>query len=71
MDEWCDSGLDSLGPDSVPLGELALGSWGLSWVPLVFGYITGEGDLALHLVVIHQHEPFLDLLRGLWPGPAR
>lgn len=68
MDEWCDSGLDSLGPDSVPAGELALGSWGLSWVSLVFSSISEEGDLALHLVVIQQHEPFLDLLLGLWPN---
>ena len=71
VDEWCDSGLDPLGPDSVPPGGLALGSWGLSWLPLVFGHITEEGDLALHLVVIHQHEPFLDFLLGLRPGPAR
>ncbi|XP_006901143.1 PREDICTED: NF-kappa-B inhibitor beta [Elephantulus edwardii] len=70
-DEWCDSGLGSLGPDAAAPGGpglgLELGS-GLSWVPLVFGYVTEDGDTALHLAVIHQHEPFLDFLLSFAVG---
>ncbi|XP_069313178.1 NF-kappa-B inhibitor beta isoform X1 [Eulemur rufifrons] len=62
-DEWCDSGLGSLGPDAA-----APGGPGLSWAPLVFGYVTEDGDTALHLAVIHQHEPFLDFLLGFSAG---
>ncbi|XP_075393307.1 NF-kappa-B inhibitor beta [Tenrec ecaudatus] len=64
-DEWCDSGLGSLGPDAAAPGGPGLGTElgpGLSWVPLVFGYVTEDGDTALHLAVIHQHEPFLAFL---------
>lgn len=35
---------------------------------LVFGYVTEDGDTALHLAVIHQHEPFLDFLLGFAAG---
>ncbi|XP_066205419.1 NF-kappa-B inhibitor beta [Saccopteryx leptura] len=70
-DEWCDSGLGSLGPDAAALGGPVLGAElgpGLSWAPLVFGYVTEDGDTALHLAVIHQHEPFLDFLLGFAAG---
>ncbi|XP_062966926.1 NF-kappa-B inhibitor beta [Cynocephalus volans] len=70
-DEWCDSGLGSLGPDAAAPGGPALGAElgpGLSWAPLVFGYVTEDGDTALHLAVIHQHEPFLDFLLGFSAG---
>ncbi|XP_003467300.2 NF-kappa-B inhibitor beta isoform X1 [Cavia porcellus] len=70
-DEWCDSGLGSLGPDAAAPGGSGLGaelSPGLSWAPLVFGYVTEDGDTALHLAVIHQHEPFLDFLLGFSAG---
>ena len=46
-DEWCDSGLGSLGPDAAAPGGPGLGSElgpGLSWAPLVFGYVTEDGD---------------------------
>lgn len=46
-DEWCDSGLGSLGPDAAPPGGPGLGAElgpGLSWAPLVFGYVTEDGD---------------------------
>nr|XP_023505451.1 NF-kappa-B inhibitor beta isoform X2 [Equus caballus] len=51
-DEWCDSGLGSLGPDAAAPGGPGLGAElgpGLSWAPLVFGYVTEDGDTALHL----------------------
>ncbi|KFO29618.1 NF-kappa-B inhibitor beta isoform X1 [Fukomys damarensis] len=70
-DEWCDSGLGSLGPDAAAPGSSGLGAElgpGLSWAPLVFGYVTEDGDTALHLAVIHQHEPFLDFLLGFSAG---
>ncbi|KAI6049043.1 NF-kappa-B inhibitor beta [Marmota monax] len=70
-DEWCDSGLGSLGPDAAVPGGPGLGAElgpGLSWAPLVFGYVTEDGDTALHLAVIHQHEPFLDFLLGFSAG---
>ncbi|XP_049642658.1 NF-kappa-B inhibitor beta [Suncus etruscus] len=71
-DEWCDSGLGSLGPDAAAPGGPALSSAelgpGLSWAPLVFGYVTEDGDTALHLAVIHQHDPFLDFLLGFAAG---
>ncbi|XP_008072578.1 NF-kappa-B inhibitor beta isoform X2 [Carlito syrichta] len=70
-DEWCDSGLGSLGPDAAAPGGAGLGAElgpGLSWAPLVFGYVTEDGDTALHLAVIHQHEPFLDFLLGFSAG---
>ncbi|XP_004690662.2 PREDICTED: NF-kappa-B inhibitor beta [Condylura cristata] len=71
VDEWCDSGLGSLGPDAAAPGGQGLGAElgpGLSWAPLVFGYVTEDGDTALHLAVIHQHEPFLDFLLGFAAG---
>lgn len=46
-DEWCDSGLGSLGPDAAAPGGPGLGPElgpGLSWAPLVFGYVTEDGD---------------------------
>lgn len=46
-DEWCDSGLGSLGPDAAAPGGPGLGAElgpGLSWAPLVFGYVTEDGD---------------------------
>nr|XP_004670489.1 NF-kappa-B inhibitor beta [Jaculus jaculus] len=70
-DEWCDSGLGSLGPDAAAPGGAGLGAElgpALSWAPLVFGYVTEDGDTALHLAVIHQHEPFLDFLLGFSAG---
>ncbi|XP_006068750.4 NF-kappa-B inhibitor beta [Bubalus bubalis] len=70
-DEWCDSGLGSLGPDAAAPGGPGLGAElgpGLSWAPLVFGYVTEDGDTALHLAVIHRHEPFLDFLLGFAAG---
>lgn len=70
-DEWCDSGLGSLGPDAAAPGGPGLGGEpgpGLSWAPLVFGYVTEDGDTALHLAVILQHEPFLDFLLGFAAG---
>ncbi|XP_074075113.1 NF-kappa-B inhibitor beta [Macrotis lagotis] len=67
-DDWCDSGLGSLGPDAI--GPPADGARdradedeeATSWAPEVFGYVTEDGDTALHLAVIHQHEAFLDFL---------
>uniref|UniRef100_A0A8C6RZ45 Nuclear factor of kappa light polypeptide gene enhancer in B cells inhibitor, beta n=1 Tax=Nannospalax galili TaxID=1026970 RepID=A0A8C6RZ45_NANGA len=70
-DEWCDSGLGSLGPDAAAPGGPGLSAElgpELSWAPLVFGYVTEDGDTALHLAVIHQHEPFLDFLLGFSAG---
>ncbi|XP_054436785.1 NF-kappa-B inhibitor beta isoform X3 [Pteronotus mesoamericanus] len=70
-DEWCDSGLGSLGPDAAAPGGPGLGAEldpGLSWAHLVFSYVTEDGDTALHLAVIHQHEPFLDFLLGYVAG---
>ncbi|XP_036601311.1 NF-kappa-B inhibitor beta [Trichosurus vulpecula] len=77
-DEWCDSGLGSLGPDG--LGTPADGPRDgvhedededeepASWAPEVFGYVTEDGDTALHLAVIHQHEAFLDFLLHFTAG---
>ncbi|KAM9038445.1 NF-kappa-B inhibitor beta [Sarcophilus harrisii] len=75
-DEWCDSGLGSLGPDAV--GPPADGARDkadedeeeepASWAPEVFGYVTEDGDTALHLAVIHQHEAFLDFLLHFTAG---
>ncbi|XP_072464433.1 NF-kappa-B inhibitor beta [Notamacropus eugenii] len=75
-EEWCDSGLGSLGPDG--LGPPADGPRDrteededeepASWAPEVFGYVTDDGDTALHLAVIHQHEAFLDFLLHFTAG---
>ena len=43
--KWCDSILGILGPASVASGGWTLGGWGLSLMPLAFGYITEGGDL--------------------------
>lgn len=43
--KWCDSVLGILGPASVAPGGWTLGGWGLSLMPLAFGYITEGGDL--------------------------
>uniref|UniRef100_A0A674GJR7 NF-kappa-B inhibitor alpha n=1 Tax=Taeniopygia guttata TaxID=59729 RepID=A0A674GJR7_TAEGU len=67
-DEWCDSGLGSLGegppgpplpaspaaesPD--PLADPA------AWLRHVLSFVTEDGDTALHLAVIHEHEEFLE-----------
>ncbi|XP_001368063.2 NF-kappa-B inhibitor beta [Monodelphis domestica] len=76
VDEWCDSGLGSLGPDG--LGASGEGAKAgadeneeeepASWAPEVFGYVTEDGDTALHLAVIHQHEAFLDFLLHFTAG---
>ncbi|XP_037227805.1 NF-kappa-B inhibitor beta [Falco rusticolus] len=87
-DEWCDSGLGSLGegqlgpfpasPGPASPGP-ALGSVGAAegaqeageapaavggdptaWLRHVLGFLTEDGDTALHLAVIHEHEAFLD-----------
>ncbi|KAJ7303907.1 hypothetical protein JRQ81_011418 [Phrynocephalus forsythii] len=31
-----------------------------AWLHHVLGFVTEDGDTALHLAVIHEHEPFLD-----------
>uniref|UniRef100_A0A8B9MNK0 NFKB inhibitor beta n=1 Tax=Accipiter nisus TaxID=211598 RepID=A0A8B9MNK0_9AVES len=103
-DEWCDSGLGSLGegqlgllpaspgpasPDperpglalgpvtaavgtvrlaEPPEGEEASSSplppvatvEAATWLRHVLGFLTEDGDTALHLAVIHEHEAFLD-----------
>ncbi|KAM9211310.1 NF-kappa-B inhibitor beta [Leptosomus discolor] len=97
-DEWCDSGLGSLGegqlgplpasPGSDRLGPAlgpvtaAVGAVRLveppeeeeaaaaapvaaavdpaAWLRHVLGFLTEDGDTALHLAVIHEHEGFLD-----------
>ncbi|KAB0364791.1 hypothetical protein FD754_008947, partial [Muntiacus muntjak] len=41
--KWCDSVLGILGPASVAPGEGTLGGWGLSLMPLAFGYVTEGG----------------------------
>ncbi|XP_043849477.1 NF-kappa-B inhibitor beta [Dromiciops gliroides] len=75
-DDWCDSGLGSLGPDGLgaPADGAKDGADGdedeerESWAPEVFGYVTEDGDTALHLAVIHQHEAFLDFLLHFTAG---
>ncbi|XP_068934715.1 NF-kappa-B inhibitor beta isoform X2 [Petaurus breviceps papuanus] len=75
-DEWCDSGLGSLGPDGLgPPSDEARDradededAEPASWAPEVFGYVTEDGDTALHLAVIHQHEAFLDFLLHFTAG---
>ncbi|XP_041267803.1 NF-kappa-B inhibitor beta [Onychostruthus taczanowskii] len=67
-DEWCDSGLGSLGEG--PLGPPLPASPGAespepladpaAWLRHVLSFVTEEGDTALHLAVIHEHEPFLE-----------
>ncbi|XP_074423447.1 NF-kappa-B inhibitor beta [Larus michahellis] len=93
-DEWCDSGLGSLGegqlgplpaspgpaspgpalgPVTAAVGavrlaespeeereEVAAAVDPAAWLRHVLGFLTEDGDTALHLAVIHEHEPFLD-----------
>ncbi|CAM9112241.1 unnamed protein product, partial [Bubo scandiacus] len=95
-DEWCDSGLGSLGegqlgplpaspgpaspgpalgPVTAAVGAVRLaepleGAVVVSpppaavdpaaWLRHVLGFLTEDGDTALHLAVIHEHEAFLD-----------
>ncbi|KAM4643461.1 LOW QUALITY PROTEIN: NF-kappa-B inhibitor beta [Amazona ochrocephala] len=80
-EDWCDSGLGSLGPEG-SLGSLgpegSLGPLPASpgphrtpeaaapcpepgaWLRHVLGFLTEDGDTALHLAVIHEHEAFMD-----------
>ncbi|XP_065511257.1 NF-kappa-B inhibitor beta [Caloenas nicobarica] len=88
-DEWCDSGLGSLGEG--PLGPLpgSPGSPGSpgeeepaaaapgaaleasGWLSHVLGFVTEDGDTALHLAVIHEHEGLLDaILQHVGGGSA-
>lgn len=67
-DEWCDSGLGSLGEgllgpplpaspgaeSAEPLADPA------AWLQHVLSFVTEDGDTALHLAVIHEHEEFLE-----------
>ncbi|XP_028920641.1 NF-kappa-B inhibitor beta [Ornithorhynchus anatinus] len=55
-DDWCDSGLGSLG------GAAAAAAAAGDWAPGVLGHVTEDGDTVLHLAVIHQHEAFLEFL---------
>ncbi|XP_005534272.1 PREDICTED: NF-kappa-B inhibitor beta [Pseudopodoces humilis] len=67
-DEWCDSGLGSLGEG--PLGPPLPASPGAespetpadpaAWLRHVLSFVTEDGDTALHLAVIHEHEQFLE-----------
>ncbi|XP_033930033.1 NF-kappa-B inhibitor beta [Melopsittacus undulatus] len=63
-DDWCDSGLGSLGEG--PLTPLPPGtdtdtdSEAGAWLRHVIGFVTEDGDTALHLAVIHEHEAFLE-----------
>ncbi|XP_027487181.1 LOW QUALITY PROTEIN: NF-kappa-B inhibitor beta-like [Corapipo altera] len=67
-DEWCDSGLGSLGEG--PLGQPLPDSPGpeppespadpSAWLRHVLSFVTEDGDTALHLAVIHEHEEFLE-----------
>ncbi|XP_064359009.1 NF-kappa-B inhibitor beta isoform X2 [Dromaius novaehollandiae] len=99
-DDWCDSGLGSLGegqlgplpaaspgpaspgperPDSAlghvtaavgavhladppeePPSPAAVDAEAEAWLHHVLGFLTEDGDTALHLAVIHEHEAFLD-----------
>ncbi|RLV62333.1 hypothetical protein DV515_00019424, partial [Chloebia gouldiae] len=67
-DEWCDSGLGSLGegppgpplpasPAAEPPDTLADPA---AWLRHVLSFVTEDGDTALHLAVIHEHEEFLE-----------
>ncbi|KAM7004001.1 LOW QUALITY PROTEIN: NF-kappa-B inhibitor beta [Passerculus sandwichensis] len=67
-DEWCDSGLGSLGdgplgpplpasPAAEPPEPLADPA---AWLRHVLSFVTDEGDTALHLAVIHEHLEFLE-----------
>ncbi|XP_074932474.1 NF-kappa-B inhibitor beta [Phalacrocorax aristotelis] len=105
-DEWCDSGLGSLGegqlgllpaspgpaspgterPGSGP-GTAAVGAVRLTeapeeeeeeevaaavdpaaWLRHVLAFLTEDGDTALHLAVIHEHEAFLDSILAYTGG---
>ncbi|XP_074387942.1 NF-kappa-B inhibitor beta [Zonotrichia albicollis] len=67
-DEWCDSGLGSLGDG--PLGPPLPASPAadspepladpVAWLRHVLSFVTDEGDTALHLAVIHEHLEFLE-----------
>ncbi|XP_053908828.1 NF-kappa-B inhibitor beta, partial [Cuculus canorus] len=77
-DEWCDSGLGSLGEGQV--APLASGpdeeeeeeeeGGASAWLRHVLGFVTEDGDTALHLAVIHEHEPFLDSILRHTAGSA-
>ncbi|KAM6033192.1 LOW QUALITY PROTEIN: NF-kappa-B inhibitor beta [Chlamydotis macqueenii] len=112
-DEWCDSGLGSLGegqlgplpaspgpaspaperpgpalgPVTAAVGAVRLaGPPGeeqqeeeaaaapavdpAAWLGRVLGFVTEDGDTALHLAVIHEHEPFLDSILQRAAGSA-
>ncbi|XP_062494369.1 NF-kappa-B inhibitor beta [Pezoporus occidentalis] len=70
-EEWCDSGLGSLGegalgplpaspgPDETAEAAPPSAEPG-AWLRHVLGFLTEDGDTALHLAVIHEHEAFLD-----------
>ncbi|NXU94962.1 IKBB inhibitor, partial [Xiphorhynchus elegans] len=67
-DEWCDSGLGSLGDGPLgppllpgtPPGGAEPPADPSAWLRHVLGFVTEDGDTALHLAVIHEHEEFLE-----------
>lgn len=84
-DEWYDSGLGSLGegqlaplphspgpgpespeeaPAAAPEPEAEL------WLRHVLSFVSEDGDTALHLAVIHEHEAFLDSILQRTAGTA-
>lgn len=93
-DEWCDSGLGSLGdgqlaplpaspgplpgpgglPGSPPGNEEAPAAAAApdpeAWLRHVLSFVTEDGDTALHLAVIHEHEAFLDSILQRTEGTA-
>ncbi|XP_038622967.1 LOW QUALITY PROTEIN: NF-kappa-B inhibitor beta [Tachyglossus aculeatus] len=63
VDDWCDSGLGSLGGRGAAAASPSSPSPPPEdWAPAVLGYVTEDGDTVLHLAVIHQHEAFLEFL---------
>ncbi|XP_030331018.1 NF-kappa-B inhibitor beta isoform X2 [Strigops habroptila] len=80
-DEWCDSGLGSLGEGALgplpaspgPDDNAEAASPGAepgAWLRHVLGFLTEDGDTALHLAVIHEHEAFLDSILQHTAGSA-